>query len=194
MPHCNVDPVVGAAQAVVALQSVVSRNVDPIEPAVVTVGALQAGTAGNITPDEAVLRGTMRSFDEGVRKLLRERVQEVLDLSARAAGCRLEFELTCGYPAVVNDPRSASLARAAGQEVFGEENVIEPAPLACAEDFAFFLRERPGAFMFVGAGNPEKGIDAPHHSPRFDIDEDALPRGAELLVRLALNEDRTSYS
>jgi amidohydrolase len=189
MPHCNVDPVVAASQAVVALQSVVSRNVDPIEPAVVTVGALQAGTAGNIIPDEALLRGTMRSFDEGVRTLLRERVQEVLDLSARAAGCRLEFELTCGYPAVINDPRSASLARTAANDVFGEENVFEPAPLACAEDFSFFLQQRPGAFMFVGAGNVAKGIDAPHHSPRFDIDEDALPRGAELLARLALRDD-----
>ena len=102
------------------------------------------------------------------------------------AGCRLEFELVCGYPAVVNDPGAVETARNAARQVFGGENVHEPPPIAAAEDFSYFLEQRPGAFIFVGAGNHEKGITAPHHSPRFDIDETALPRGTELLARLAL--------
>ncbi len=186
MPHCNVDPIVAGAQAVSALQSIVSRNVDPIQPAVVTVGAFQSGTAGNIIPEDATLKGTMRSFDEGVRAMLRERVPAILEQVAGAYGCTVEFQLTCGYPAVINDAASAGTARAAAIDVVGEANVVTPDPLACAEDFSYFLNERPGAFIFVGAGNEARGITAPHHSPFFDIDEAALPTGAELLARLAL--------
>lgn len=189
IPHVTRDPIVAAAQAITILQSVVSRNVDPIQPAVVTIGSVQAGSATNVIPDDARLLGTMRSFSEEVRGLLRERVREVLEQVAGAAGCRVEFKLRCGYPAVVNDARAAELARLKAAEVVGEQNVIEPPPMAAAEDFSFFLQKRPGAFIFVGAGNESKGITAPHHSPRFDIDEAALPRGAELLARLALHPD-----
>jgi len=189
-PHDNIDPIVAGAQAVNALQSIVSRNVDPMESAVVTVGAFNAGSATNIIPDQAELKGTMRSFTDEVRELLRRRVPEVLEGAARTAGCSLEFEMLCGYPAVVNDARAVEIVRREATAAVGEANVNEPAPMACAEDFSFFLNERPGAFIMVGAGNRKKGIDAPHHSPRFDIDESALPRGAELLARLALSPDQ----
>ena len=121
-----------------------------------------------------------------MRELLKRRVREVLEGTAAAKGCRAEFELKPGYPAVVNDPASARLAARVAGEVFGTERVVEHPPIAASEDFSYFLQERPGAFVFVGANNEAKGITAPHHSPRFDIDEDALPRGTELLVRLAL--------
>ena len=111
---------------------------------------------------------------------------QVLEGVGRAAGCRVDFELHKGYPAVVNDPASAANARTVANRVFGEDHVHEPAPMAAAEDFSYFLLERPGAFIFVGAGNEQRGITAPHHSPEFDIDESVLPRGAELLARLAL--------
>ena len=104
-PHLAADPVVAAAQAVVALQSIVSRAVDPLQAAVVTVGALQAGRASNVIPREARMEGTMRSFDDDVRRLLRERVPAVLEHAARSAGCRSEFELRTGFPATVNDAR-----------------------------------------------------------------------------------------
>ena len=186
IPQTTIDPIVAAAQAVTALQGVVSRNVDPVETAVVTVGSLHAGDAANVIPDFARLQGTMRSFTEEVRELLKRRVREVLEGTAAATGCRAEFELKPGYPATVNDPASARLAARVAGEVFGTERVIEHPPIAASEDFSYFLQERPGAFIFVGANNEAKGITAPHHSPRFDVDEDALPRGTELLVRLAL--------
>ena len=186
LPHTTRDPIVAAAQAVVALQGVVSRAVDPVEPAVVTVGALHAGDAPNVIPDVAELVGTLRSFSPEVRKLLRQRVPQTLRDAARAAGCDVEFELQPGYPAVVNDATAVASARLAANQVFGEGQVHEPAPLAAAEDFAYFLERLPGAFILVGAGNAERGITAPHHSPRFDIDESVLPLGAELLARLAL--------
>ena len=186
IPQTTIDPIVAAAQAVTALQGVVSRNVDPVETAVVTVGSLHAGHAANVIPDFALLQGTLRSFTEEVRELLKRRVREVLEGTAAATGCRAEFELKPGYPAVVNDPASARLAARVAGEVFGTERVVEHPPIAASEDFSYFLQQRPGAFVFVGANNEAKGITAPHHSPRFDIDEDALPRGTELLVRLAL--------
>ena len=187
MPHATRDPIVAAAHAVTALQTIVSRNVDPIQPAVVSVGALHAGTVSNIIPDEATLQGTLRSFNEDVRELLKKRAAEVIEQSARAHGCRSEFELESGYPATVNEARAVETVRRVSVPVFGADNVIEPPPMAPAEDFSYFLQKRPGAFILVGAGNEERGITAPHHSAEFDIDESVLPRGAELLVRLALD-------
>ena len=188
MPHEARDPIVAAANAIVALQSVVARSIDPIEPAVVTVGSLHAGTAPNVIPEVARMHGTLRSFDEGVREILRRRVREVLEGTAAAAGCRLDYTLSPGYPAVVNDAGAVARVRRHAALVVGEVNVVEPAPMAAAEDFAYFLRQAPGAFAFIGAGNVARGITAPHHAPQFDIDESALPIGTELLVRIALGE------
>jgi len=150
------------------------------------VGSVHGGSAPNVIPDEVRLEGTLRSFDEDVRHLLRRRVEELLAHAAEGGRCRLEFELRPGFPAVVNDPEAVRTVRRIAQSVFGEDGLAEPAPLAASEDFAYFLRERPGAFVLIGAGNRERGIDAPHHSPLFDIDEAVLPRGTEFLVRLAL--------
>lgn len=188
MPHEARDPVVAAAQAVVALQSVVARSIDPIQPAVVSIGSLHAGTAPNVIPEAATMHGTLRSFDEAVREILRLRVREVLEGTAAAAGCRLEFTLSPGYPAVVNDAEAVSRVRRHAALVVGAANVVDPAPMAAAEDFAYFLRQVPGAFTFIGAGNVARGITAPHHAPQFDIDESALPIGTELLVRIALGK------
>ncbi len=188
MPHEAVDPVLAAAQAIVALQSIVARSVDPVQPAVVSVGAVRAGTAANVIPESATMHGTLRSFDPGIRELLRRRVREVLEGTASAAGCRCEFTLYPGYPAVINEAASVERVRRHATAVVGASNVVEPAPMAAAEDFAYFLNERPGAFAFIGAGNVSRGITAPHHSPSFDIDESALPIGTELLVRIALGE------
>jgi amidohydrolase len=188
MPHDARDPVVAAAQAVVALQSVVARSIDPIQAAVVSVGSLHGGTAPNVIPETATMHGTLRSFDEGVREILRRRVREVLEGTAAAAGCRLDYTLSPGYPAVVNDAEAVSRVRRHAALVVGEANVVEPAPMAAAEDFAYFLRQVPGAFAFIGAGNVSRGITAPHHAPQFDIDESALPIGTELLARIALGK------
>jgi amidohydrolase len=185
-PHLAADPIVAAAGAVTALQSIVSRGVDPLKAAVVTVGSLHAGSASNVIPDRARLDGTMRSFDSGVRQQLCERVPAVLESAAKAGGCALEFELRPGYPATVNDEAAAQLAGRLAVEVVGQDNVRQTPPLTAAEDFSYFLERRPGAFILVGAGNRDRGIEAPHHSPEFDIDESVLPLGTELLTRLAL--------
>ncbi|ANM29512.1 hypothetical protein ABI59_07830 [Acidobacteria bacterium Mor1] len=183
LPHQTIDPLVAAAQAVAALQTVVARAVDPLEAAVVSVGVLEAGTACNIIPDTARFHGTMRSFREDVRATLRRRVQEVIEGTAAAAGCKVDYKLHKGYPAVVNDGAAAAHMSELARDVVGDDNVIECPPMACAEDFSYFLNARPGAFAFLGAGGPDR---PGHHTPEFDIDESVLPRGAELLARLAL--------
>lgn len=186
LPHRALDPIVAAASAVTALHSIVSRNVDPTEAAVVAVGSVHGGSAPNVIPDEVRLEGTLRSFSEEVRGILRKRVAEVLEGTALAHGCTVRFELKPGFPAVVNDPGATERSREIAAEVVGASNVIEHAPMAASEDFAYFLREVPGTFIFVGAGNDARGITAPHHSADFDIDESVLSTGAELLARLAL--------
>jgi amidohydrolase len=191
MPHTNQDPIVAAAHAVTALQMIVSRNVDPVDPAVVSVGQFHAGTARNITPDEATLSGTIRTFTAASRDLIHRRIVEVIEGAAQACGCSAEVEIHDGYPATVNDRSAVDRARALSVPIFGSENVIEPNPMAPAEDFSYFLKERAGAFILVGAGNAERGIIAPHHSPQFDIDESVLPRGAQLLASLALAQAET---
>lgn len=188
MPHRATDPIVAACQAVTALQAVVSRSVDPVEAAVLTVGSIHAGSAPNVIPDDAEIRGTLRSFVEEVRQLLRRRLREVLEGAARAGGCGLELDLRPGYPAVVNDPRAVEKVRRAAREAVGAARTFEPPPLAVSEDFAHFLERVPGALILLGAGDPARGIDAPHHSPRFDIAESALKVGAELLARLVLDD------
>jgi amidohydrolase len=186
LPHTARDPIPAAARGVLALQSIVSREIDPVEPAVITVGRFEGGSAANVIPERVRLDGTLRSFDDDVRLLLRSRVEEVLRAAAVSAGCELEIALRPGYPAVVNDPEAVERVRRAARQVVGEAGLIEPAPMLAAEDFAYFLRRLPGAFVFIGAGNAARGIDAPHHAPGFDFDESALPLGAELLARLAM--------
>jgi amidohydrolase len=187
LPHLAADPIVAASHAVAALQTVVSRTVDPREAAVVTVGALHAGSAPNVIPDEARMEGTLRSFDDGVRRHLCQRVPAVIESAARAAGCRSEFSMRRGFPVTVNDPAATDVVRRVAREVVGEAHVHETPPLPASEDFSLFLRERPGAFVLLGAGNPERGITASHHTPEFDIEESVLPLGVELLARLALD-------
>ncbi len=189
LPHVTRDPIVAAAQAVLALQTIVSRNIDPLEPAVVTVGAIRGGGATNVIPDAVELLGTLRSFSEPVRETIRRRVPEILHGIAAAAGCTVDLDLRHGYPATINDPAAADIARRVALGIFGEDHVHEPPPLAAAEDFSYFLRERPGAFVFVGARNAARGIVAPHHAPEFDVDESALHRGAALLAALALHPE-----
>jgi len=186
LPHQALDPIVAAAHALTALQTVVSRSVDPVEPAVVTVGSFHAGSAPNVIPDEAVFEGTLRSFSEPVRETLRRRVRGVLEGTAAAHGCRAEMELRPGYPAVVNAAEAVARVREAGAVVFGPEGILDTPPLAAAEDFAYFAQRVPSAFVLVGAANVARGITAPNHASDFDLDESVLPLGAELLARLAL--------
>jgi amidohydrolase len=185
-PQDSVDPIVVGAQIVTALQTLVSREVDPIESAVVSVCAFLAGEAFNVIPDTAELRGTVRTFTPENRDLLERRIGELAAGVAAAMGATAEVEYTRGYPATVNDPAMTDLARAAAAEVVGAEHVIESPPMMGAEDFSYFLEQKPGSYFFVGSKNEERGLVWGHHHPKFDLDEAALAVGIEALTRTTL--------
>ena len=183
-PHRSADPVVAAAHVITALQTIVSREVPPTLAAVVTLGSVHGGQAFNVIPDEVTLLGTIRTFDAALRRSMPERVTRIASGITEALGCRAEVEVRPGNPPVVNDAAVAELARRAAARVVGEEKVVEPEPTMGGEDMAVYFERAPGCFVFVGSANPERGLDQPHHSPRFDFDEDALLVGTQFLLEV----------
>jgi amidohydrolase len=184
LPHLAVDVVLAAAELVGALQSVMSRWRDPMEPAVLTVTELHAGSTFNVIPEEAVLRGTARSFDRKLWTTLPEHMERVIAGVCRTHGCEYTLDYRRVTSPVVNDAHMAQLVRAAAAEVVGESNVSDMRLLG-GEDMSFYLERVPGCFFFVGSGNEAKGTTEAHHHPAFDLDEDALAIGAEIMLRAA---------
>lgn len=185
-PHTTVDPIAVGSQIVMALQSIVSREVDPTEQAVVTVGAFLAGEAANVIPDTAEMRGTLRSFKPEVRDQIATRVEEICEGVAAAMRATVDFTFSPGYPPTVNDPEMTQLVWDVAITVVGEDNVAEAPLIMGAEDFSYFLERKPGCFFFIGSRNEERGLTWGHHHPRFDIDEDTMAIGMEMMVNTVL--------
>jgi len=183
LPHQTVDPIVAAAQIVTALQSVVSRNVSPQETAVVTVGTIHGGDAFNIIPTQVDLSGTIRTYSPQVREMVLRRVREVIEGVAAACGAEADLDIISLTPAVINDAGVAEVVRAAAEAVVGAENVSLNVRTMGSEDAAFFMQEVPGCYFFLGSANAERELAAPHHNPRFDFDEDALPLGVAVMMQ-----------
>lgn len=187
-PHEAVDPVVIAAHIITALQTLISRETSPFAPAIVTVGQVIAGSAFNIIPEEVVMHGTMRAFSKEHREKMLRRIQELSSGIASAMGGSCKIELHGGCPPCINDPAMTELVRAAAIEAVGEQSVdgSEEVMTTGSDDMAHFLNVAPGCYFIVGAHNEEKGAAYPHHHPRFNIDEDAMALGVEVLTRAAL--------
>jgi amidohydrolase len=183
MPQTTVDPILAAAHVVAALQSVVSRSVDPLAPAVLSFGSVHGGGASNVIPNEVKLQGTVRTFDPGVQAVMKARLAGVAEATARAFGASAVVEYEEGYPPLVNDPASVDFALDVAARSLGPARVVPLGPVMGGEDFAYYLRKVPGAFLFLGAGD---GMPYPHHHPKFDLDEKALVPAALLLSALAL--------
>jgi amidohydrolase len=185
-PHLSVDPVYVAAQFVVAVQQVVSRNIDPIEPAVVTIGAINGGTTHNVIPSRVRLLGTVRAFDAGVRAKMAERIERVLRGICESSGATYAFEYLWRYPVTSNDVEQTRYVRALAEGVAGSERVDDVPKLMGAEDFSFFAERVPACFFTIGSnGGPASSW--PHHHARFDIDESALESGVRMMTALALD-------
>lgn len=181
LPHETVDSIVTASQLVVNLQTIVSRNVDPTEPCVVSVGSFHSGTSFNVIAETAKLTGTVRTFQPELRSQVRQRLQEIVEHTCRMARADYHLDYKLGYPPVINHESEAERFFRAGGKVMP----CETSPLIMAgEDFAYYLHHRKGCFMFVGAGNKDKGIIYPHHHPRFDIDEQSMLHAARLFVSM----------
>ena len=180
-PNEAVDPVVVAAHLVLALQALVSRETDPVDPAVISVTSVHGGTAFNIIPESVELKGTLRTFDGDTRARLRRRILEVADAVATTFRATVAHAWTEGSPVVVNDDEATGRLRAVAARIVGAERVVTGAQIMGGDDMALWLGRAPGCYFFVGA----RGGDAsawPHHHPRFDIDEAALPIAVEVLA------------
>lgn len=183
LPHQTIDPIVATAQIVTALQTIVSRNVSPLETAVVTVGSIHGGDAFNIIPAQVELTGTIRTYNPQVREKVAQRTREIIEGVARAYGAEATLEIEPITPATINDAQVVTVVRAAAEAVMGAANVSSGERTMGSEDAAFFLRQIPGCYFFLGSANPERGLNAPHHNPRFDFDEEALPLGVAVFMQ-----------
>lgn len=192
MPHRTVDSIVAAAALVTQLQTIVSRNADPLQPAVLSVGTIQGGSAQNIIAERCRITGTVRAFDEETRYMIRRRIEEMAVSVAAVYGAEANVDYLMGYPPLINDEAEFHRFFRVAPEVFGDSvNVIRMERIMPAEDFAYYVKEIPGCFIFIGAGNPDKNAVYPHHHSKFDFDEDAMLHGAKLLIAMAdscLNE------
>ena len=187
LPHEAIDPIVAAAQAITALQSVVSREIDPLESAVLSICKMEAGQgAYNVIPDTASFGGTLRSHAPRLRPYLQRRVKEVVEGVVSAMRGGYEVRVMERFAPTINDEGMTRFFVEVAQNVLGAEKVFEMKPLLGCEDFSCYLEKVPGCFSFLGAKNEEKGMTYPHHHPRFDIDEDVLPLGTALHVAVAL--------
>jgi len=183
-PDTAIDAIPIAAQIVLAVQQLVSREVDPVQPVVVTFGTIQGGIRHNVIASTVTLTGTMRSVHEGNRKLLRRRVPEVAHAVAATHRATATVEIIDGYSAGFNDPALTEFVAASARAVLGHERVVgEPNPTLGGEDFyAFGNTGLPVSMFLLGVANPARGITAPHHSPEFDLDEAALPAGVAVFA------------
>ncbi|MER1957953.1 MAG: amidohydrolase [Solibacillus sp.] len=173
-PHETIDPIVAAAQFVFGVQPIVSRNTDPIESAVITVGKIESGTVGNVIPDKAYLTGTVRTFNLDIRNLVEHKLNNLCRAIEIQYDAKLDFIYTRGYDAVYNHPAETAALREAVSINLPELQVVNVPPRMGAEDFTYYLQEKPGTFFFVGGGNESINAVYPHHHPKFDIDEQSM--------------------
>ncbi|HLR51899.1 MAG TPA: M20 family metallopeptidase [Candidatus Avamphibacillus sp.] len=181
-PHETKDSIVIGTQLVSQLQQIVSRRIDPLKTAVVTVGAFEAGEAFNIIADQARILGTVRYLENDVQATVINEMERIIEGACASGGVTYEFDYFKGYPPLENNVEEAELVLESGKhikEIEQTENVI---PVMGAEDFAYYVQNKPGAYFFTGA--QKEGNEYPHHHPKFDIDERALPIAAKTLIQV----------
>ncbi|WP_092185712.1 amidohydrolase [Bradyrhizobium sp. cf659] len=182
MPHLTRDPVMAAGHLIVALQSIVSRSVDPLDTAVLSLCTIEGGTAPNQIAGRVTIRGTLRFHREAVKDVLLARISEICAGVATSFGVRVTPEIVMGVGVVINTPDEASLARTAAEKVRAEVR-RDLAPSMAGEDFAFYLQQRPGAFVWIGNGELRDGAEL--HGPRYDFNDAILPVASRWMAEVA---------
>jgi amidohydrolase len=180
-PHMTIDPIRIAASVITALHSIVSREVAPLESAVITIGTLHAGSVPNVIPPSATFGGSVRAFSQQVRETLARRIEDTIVGISKAMGGNARVDYQFGYPIVVNDASMSHIAESVARQVVGDGFSTGYLNMA-SDDMAYFLQRAPGCYFNVGTANEARGLTASNHHPRFDIDEDALPIGVQMLV------------
>ena len=186
LPHLTSDPVLASAQVITALQSIVSRNVNPLETAVVSVTMAHGGEAFNVIPPEVELQGTIRTFSPEVRKTVLNRFHQVVSQAAEMMGCKAEIQVNSLTPAVINDSQVAKCVQEVARRILPDHKLDTDFHTMGSEDMAFMMQIVPGCYIFVGSANPEKGLNYPHHHPKFDVDEQVLPSAVALMASAAV--------
>ncbi|MBL8220923.1 MAG: amidohydrolase [Bryobacterales bacterium] len=187
-PHQGVDSVTIASECVLALQSIRSRRIDPLQPMVLTIGTIHGGERHNIIAETVQMRGTMRTFHEGVRENVRTMMRQTLDGCTAAHGAN--YELRWGafsYPPLINEPQISARSAAVLQRVLGKDKVMTTAPVMGSEDFSYYLKEVPGFFYWLHGANEARGIVHGNHTAEFDMDEDSLAVGVKTGAALLLD-------
>lgn len=185
-PQLSIDPVVMAAQAILALQTIRSRNLSPFEPSVVTVGMIRGGERFNIIPGEVTLMGTVRTFDPRVQDEIERRMREILDGVTHAGGGSYDMEYQRTTPVTVNNRDLADRMRPTMLRLMGADNVVDVPPTTGAEDFAFFSNAVPGFFYRLGTVKPGT-VSGDHHTPTFQADDTSIPIGIRMMSTLLLD-------
>jgi hippurate hydrolase len=185
-PHLTSDTILTASQIVVALQQVISRNNNPFSPSVLSICSMQGGYTTNVIPSEVKMMGTFRAMDETWRFEAHKRITEVVEGIAKSSGADIELKIDIGYPTVFNNPKATAGARALAEAFIGNEQVEESELRMGAEDFGYYSQKIPGCFFRLGTGNKERGISAGVHTPKFDIDEEAIRIGMGMMAYLGV--------
>jgi amidohydrolase len=187
-PHQNIDPVMIAAQILVSLQQVVSRTANPTIPTVLSFGKLVANGSVNVIPDEVHFEGTFRTLDEDWRTEAHSRMKKMAEGIAESMGGRCNFEISKGYPFLINDEKLTEQVATFAAEYLGKENVQEIEIWMAAEDFAYYSQATASCFYLLGIRNEEKGFTSSLHTPTFDIDENALITSIGLMAYVAIKQ------
>lgn len=183
-PHSGIDPVPIAAQVIMALQTIPSRQIDAQKATVVSVGIVEGGNRFNIIADKVSLTGTVRTLTKDGPTIVRQKMDAILDGITFAYGARYTLDYKEGAAVTYNDPALTDASRPALAAVVGDDRVLAPAPQMGAEDFSYFQQKVPGVYFFLGVANKAKKIEAMIHTEYFDIDEDALAIGVRAMSTL----------
>jgi hippurate hydrolase len=183
LPHLGHDPMVAAAHIVTGLQTLVSRNTHPLESAVVSVTQIHGGDTWNVIPDDAVLRGTVRTFKTELQDAIEAGIRRVAAGIASAMGASADVRYERRYPPTVNSEKETEIAAVIAADVVGDANVNRSLlPTMGSEDFAFMLEAKPGCYVFIGNGTGDKAVGL--HNPHYDFNDEILPIGASYWARL----------
>jgi hippurate hydrolase len=191
MPHLGLDPVPAACAMVQGFQTIISRNMRPLDTGVISVTMIHTGDATNVIPERCVVEGTVRTFTTPVLDMIEQRMQAMAEATALAYGCECTFRFMRNYPPTVNHPAETEFARRVLAEVVGADNVLDFEPTMGAEDFSFYLLEKPGCYFMIGNGDGAHR-EGGHglgpcmlHNPSYDFNDDLIPLGATAWVRIA---------
>lgn len=187
-PHQNIDPVVIASHIIIALQQIVSRNADPRIPSVLSFGKVTANGATNIIPNEVKIEGTFRTLDEEWRAEAHRRMKKMAEGIAESMGGSCDFDIHKGYPFLINEEKLTANAKSFAEDFLGKENVVDLDIWMAAEDFSFYSQITDACFYRLGTGNAAKDTQYSVHTPKFDIDEDALQISTGLMAYIALKQ------